>query len=108
VGLGFGSLTRDRFDPAKVPLDRRIQSDGQQLAAGAGRPFGPRPAGRQRGRRHLSAAQGAGGQWAASSDRKLFFLSFNLQNTVLIVFVQFFEQVSYSFLYSSYSNENFV
>jgi hypothetical protein len=39
---------------------------------------------------------------------KEFFLSFVFTETVLIDFVQVFEQISYSFFYSKYSNENFV
>jgi hypothetical protein len=56
--------------------------------------------GRKSERRISSAAQGdvcAGGLWATSCDRKVFFLCFNFQNTVFFGdFVQFFEQFSHS------------
>jgi hypothetical protein len=66
-------------------------------------------AGRQSERQRLSAAQGVartGGLWAASCDRKeCFFSVLIFQRTVLIVSCSNFEQFSYSFYYSKFSNK---
>jgi hypothetical protein len=54
------------------------------------------------------AAQRAGGLWAASCDRKEFFLWIFFIELFLFVFCSDFEQISNSFLYSNYFNEKFV
>jgi hypothetical protein len=60
----------------------------------------------------LSAAQGAASENQAvghsRSRAERFLLLFFSQFTVLIIFVQFFEQISNSFLYSNYSNKKIV
>jgi hypothetical protein len=54
------------------------------------------------------AAKGQNGPWATDGHgpKQLFSVIFTEHS--FIVFVQFFEQISHSFLYSNYSNEKFV
>jgi hypothetical protein len=63
-------------------------------------------------RHQLTTAQGATRlEWAVGRQRpptEIVFLYFYSQIIVFIVFVQFFGQISYSFLYSNYSNEKSV
>jgi hypothetical protein len=99
-----------RFDPATVALDRRIQSDGQQLAVGAGRAFGPRPAGPPKAAvdgvcrtGHHARKSGLGPEKTAG---KLFFLFIYFLQKLFTDFCSDFEQISNSFLYSNYSNES--
>jgi hypothetical protein len=89
-------------------LARPIESNGQQQAALHLWAVGRVAVGRQSERQRLSAAQSAGRLWAARCDRKIVFLCFCFTVYSFIFFVQFFEQISYSFLYSNYSNKKFV
>jgi hypothetical protein len=71
--------------------------------------LGPERTGPQSERRALSAAQSATSERQAVGHvwprAKTVFLLFFFQRTVLIVFCSVFEQISYSFFYSNFSNE---
>jgi hypothetical protein len=69
---------------------------------------GPHGLGRASERQIETAAQGAGGLWAAGLRQKSVFSLFLFTEHSFVVFIQFFEQILYSFRYSNYSNEKFV
>jgi hypothetical protein len=70
-------------------LDRRIESDGQQELVPIPAGHGPLGLGREYERRLVTAAQRAGGLWAASLRQKsVFSLLFFPQFTVLLFFAQ--------------------
>jgi hypothetical protein len=108
VSAGWGYFIPP--DPSGGPSDHHPTV--RSVCRSAWQATGCHWAGPRSERHHLTTAQvGARAWWAvgrSSLRAKNSFLCYFLQNTVLLFFVQFFEQIAYSFLYSNYSNEKFV